>query len=92
MDEPVGAREAAIKRLEDRRGLKTHLAIYLIVNAGLVVIWAASGGGYFWPIWSIGGWGIGLLFHAWSTFGERPISEEDIEREMGRGPGEGPVG
>lgn len=92
MDEPVGAREAAIKRLEDRRELKTHLAIYLIVNVGLVVIWAASGGGYFWPIWSIGGWGIGLLFHAWSTFGERPITEEDIEREMGHGPGEGPVG
>jgi len=30
----------------------------------LVGIWAASGGGYFWPIWPILGWGIGLGCHA----------------------------
>jgi class 3 adenylate cyclase len=29
----------------------------------LIGIWAASGGGYFWPIWPILGWGIGLGCH-----------------------------
>ena len=30
----------------------------------LIGIWAASGGGYFWPVWSLLGWGIGLGCHA----------------------------
>ncbi len=27
----------------------------------LIVIWAATGAGYFWPIWPLLGWGIGLI-------------------------------
>ena len=30
----------------------------------LVVIWALTGAGYFWPIWPMLGWGIGVLSHA----------------------------
>ena len=30
---------------------------YLAVSAMLVVIWALTGAGYFWPIWPILGWG-----------------------------------
>ena len=44
--------------------VRIHATIYLVVNVLLVGIWAASGGGYFWPIWSILGWGIGLGCHA----------------------------
>ena len=34
--------------------------------------------------WITAGWGIGLAFSAWHTFGERPISQADIDAEMGR--------
>jgi class 3 adenylate cyclase len=44
--------------------LKIHLVVYVLVNVLLVGIWAASGGGYFWPVWPILGWGIGLGAHA----------------------------
>src|SRR3954447_252378 len=44
--------------------VRIHLTVYLIVNALLIGIWAATGGGYFWPIWPILGWGIGLGCHA----------------------------
>ena len=27
----------------------------------LIVIWAATGAGYFWPIWPLLGWGVGLM-------------------------------
>ena len=27
----------------------------------LIVIWATTGAGYFWPIWPILGWGVGLI-------------------------------
>jgi class 3 adenylate cyclase len=40
-----------------------HFWIYALVNLMLIGIWAASGGGYFWPIWSILGWGIGVASH-----------------------------
>src|SRR3954453_15365042 len=55
--------------------VRIHLTIYLIVNALLIGIWAATGGGYFWPIWPILGWGIGLGCHAaplLATRGARP--------------------
>ncbi|MEA2468152.1 MAG: eukaryotic-like serine/threonine-protein kinase [Thermoleophilaceae bacterium] len=42
---------------------RIHLTVYIVVNLMLVGIWAASGGGYFWPVWSILGWGIGVGCH-----------------------------
>lgn len=78
-------RAAAIKRVKARRDFRGHVAAYVLVNLLLVGIWALSGGGYFWPVWSILGWGIGLAFHGWGVFFERPISEEEIRREMERG-------
>ncbi len=78
-------REAALKRLKDKRDFKNHAATYLIVNALLVVIWAVSGQGYFWPIWPILGWGIGLALNAWTAYFQRSISEDDIRREMEKG-------
>jgi hypothetical protein len=35
---------------------------YLAVNLMLVLIWAGTGMGYFWPIWPILGWGLPLYF------------------------------
>lgn len=48
------------------RRFYTDALIYAVVNVGLILIWALSGGGYFWPIWVIIGWGIGLGIHAFS--------------------------
>jgi len=48
------------------RRFYTDAMIYGVVNLGLILIWAISGGGYFWPIWVIIGWGIGLGIHAFS--------------------------
>ncbi|MDQ1438049.1 MAG: hypothetical protein QOK43_1678 [Acidimicrobiaceae bacterium] len=43
---------------------KTHLHTYIWVNLMLVLIWAmTSPGGYFWPMWPMMGWGIGLVAH-----------------------------
>ncbi|MDH3678754.1 MAG: 2TM domain-containing protein [Acidimicrobiia bacterium] len=77
-------RQAAIRRIGAKRELRLHLAVYLVVNTMLIVIWAATGAGYFWPIWPIGGWAIGLAFHALTVYFQRPVTEDDIEAEMRR--------
>jgi eukaryotic-like serine/threonine-protein kinase len=46
-----------------RQSFKIHLTCYLLVNVFLIGIWAAAGGGYFWPVWSLLGWGIGVAAH-----------------------------
>lgn len=80
-------RQAAIARLEAKREFWTHVFVYAAVNGLLILIWAVSSGdGHFWPMWSLGGWGIGLAVHAWETF-RRPIGEAAIRREMDRGSG-----
>ena len=78
-------REAAVKRLNAKRDFWSHIIVYLVVNAMLVGIWAVTGRGYFWPVWPLLGWGVGLILHAWETFFHRPITEEEIRKEMDRG-------
>lgn len=39
---------------------RAHLRSYVLVMALLLGIWAFTGMGYFWPIWPMMGWGIGL--------------------------------
>jgi class 3 adenylate cyclase len=46
------------------QSFKIHAAVYVPINVLLSGIWAAAGGGYFWPVWSILGWGVGLACHA----------------------------
>lgn len=84
MDDTAQLRDVAIKRITAKREFWGHVLTYVLVNLLLVAIWALSGRGYFWPGWSMAGWGIGLAFHAWSVYFERPISEEAIRREMAR--------
>jgi hypothetical protein len=76
-------RERAVTSLRKKRDFASHLLLYLVVNAFLVAIWAMTGAGYFWPIWSIVGWGIGVFFHGWDVYA-RPPSEERIRKEMRR--------
>ena len=77
-------RERALERLKKKRDFKTHVFIYVAVNAVLVAIWAATGAGFFWPIFVILGWGIGVAANAWDVYGRKPISEEEIRREADR--------
>lgn len=51
-----------------RRGLRVHLFWYIIANVAQVVVWAVfTPHHFFWPLWSILGWGIGLLSHFWAV-------------------------
>ena len=76
-------RGQALVQLRKKREFGGHLLAYLLVNLLLVVVWAMTGASFFWPIFPMLGWGIGVAFHAWDTFGGPP-SEDRIRREMER--------
>ncbi len=77
-------REKAISQLKKKRDFRSHIFIYVLVNAMLVVIWAVTGAGFFWPIFPILGWGVGVGANAWDVYARKPLSEDDIQRETQR--------
>lgn len=57
----------------------------MLVNTFLVVIWAVtSDDGFFWPVFPIVGWGIGVVMNAWDVYRRDEFDEDLIRREMGR--------
>jgi hypothetical protein len=76
--------EVARKRVEARNGFVIHVALYALINAGLVVIWLATGRGYPWFIWPLFGWGIGILAHllGWRLGPGSAQERQAIEREI----------
>lgn len=78
-------RRRAEKRLKGKRDLGAHLLAYVLVNGFLVVIWWMTSGddGFFWPIFPILGWGIGVAFNVWDVYSPEP-SEDKIRAEMDR--------
>jgi cytochrome b561 len=78
-------RDRAIKRLKKRRDFSAHLLVYVLVNAFIVSIWALTNSdGFFWPIFPLAGWGIGVVMNAWDVFHNDEFDEEQIRREMDR--------
>ena len=78
-------RAAAIQRLKKKQDFRAHLLVYVLVNAFLWAIWVLTDpGGHPWPVYPMAGWGIGVVANAWDVYARRPISEEDVERELRR--------
>ena len=78
------ARDQAIKHLKKQRDFRGHLVAYLLVNTFLVVIWATTSHGFFWPAFVIAPWGIGVVMNAWDVYGRKGISEDAIQQEVAR--------
>lgn len=61
-------RRAAARHAAARRGVRIHLVAYLAVSVLMIGIWlmtaVIAGEWYFWPVWPILGWGIGVVSHA----------------------------
>jgi hypothetical protein len=81
-------------QLPDRPGRKlqakarahsAHVRAYVLVSLGLVAIWALTGTGYFWPLWPIMGWGIGVASHTagWRTACARAKQRPALEHVVG---------
>jgi 2TM domain len=78
-------RAKAVRQLKKQRDFRSHVLVYVLVNTLLVVIWIMTDPhGFFWPVFPIAGWGIGVIMNAWDVYGRQEITEDDIQREMHR--------
>ena len=75
--------EEAKKRVEEKKGFRTHAIVYAVINAFLALIWWLTGAGFPWFVFALGGWGIGLLFHGLGVYvlSGRQEDRRAIERE-----------
>ena len=85
--EPKNVREEALAQVKRKREFKAAIAAYVVVNAALWLIWALSdergdANGIPWPLWVTAFWGLGMVISAWNIYGQRPISESEIQEEM----------
>ena len=77
-------RTKARERLEAKREFSEHVVTYVVVNALILVIWAfVAGRGFFWPMFPLLGWGLGLVMHGWKVYRGEP-TEAEIDREVAR--------
>ncbi len=60
--------ERAIVYVRDIKGFYTHLAIYAVVIALLIVLNFIRSPEKIWVIWPAVGWGIGVAFHGLNVF------------------------
>jgi len=76
-------RQRAVRRLKKRHDFYGHVIVYTLMNTFVVLIWAFTDGqGFFWPIFPMVGWGIGVVMNAWDVFGPDGYDERKIQREM----------
>jgi hypothetical protein len=82
-------RQLAVARLRKKREFWQHLAVYVVVNAAATLIWVfTTPDGFYWPMFLLLAWGIGLVLHGLnaftSVFTPAPPSEAQIQREIHR--------
>ncbi|WP_240905197.1 2TM domain-containing protein [Flagellimonas oceani] len=74
----------AKKRVDELKGFYIHLAIYIVINAFILVnIYLRNDNFWSWEHFiTLIAWGVGLLFHASKTFGFNPFLSKDWEERQ----------
>jgi len=62
------AYRAAKRHVERKIGFAIHLSVFVLVNAGLILVNFLFAPNRVWAVWPLLGWGIGLLFHGLATY------------------------
>ncbi len=84
-------REIAKKRVKKKKDFYQHLTSYMVMGVFFFVLNAVTSFGNWWFYWPMLGWGIGLIFHYFETFGvpgvgnfDKDWEERAIQDEMER--------
>jgi len=77
-----------IEQVKELKGFYSHLMTYVFVVSGLTILnWFTTD--YWWVLWVILGWGIGIVSHAMEVFELMPFlgadwEKKEVEKRLGR--------
>jgi len=78
-------RRKAEKRAEEKVSFYIHIAIYIMVNLMLIIIWYVTARGdlsiFPWFIFPLIGWGVGLVAHGVGVFMAGGYQDKLAEKE-----------
>jgi hypothetical protein len=78
-------RDRAVQRLKKKRDFHAHLLVFLLVNLSIVIVWALTDShGFFWPLFPIVFWGIGVVMNGYDVYRREDFTETSIRREMAK--------
>jgi hypothetical protein len=83
--ENTAAYRTAVRHVKRKTGFYSHLAVYLAVNGGLMLLHLLATPARTWAIGPLFGWGIALLLHGLSVFLNKPGAawkQRMIENEL----------
>jgi hypothetical protein len=86
MENSISYNEAK-RHVERKIGFFIHLAVYIVVNSGLMLFNLLQRSDVLWAIFPLLGWGTGLLFHGVAVFLSAPgrkWKQRMIEKELKR--------
>lgn len=74
--------QRAAKRVKELKEFYGNLTSFCLVIPFLAALNLLTAPGYWWFLWPMLGWGIGITFHAVNTFGIGKNWEENKIREL----------
>ncbi len=77
-------RAKAKRRVGLKLGFMWHFAVFAMVMLALVAINLNYTPNTLWVVWPLGGWGAGVILHAFAVFSTPRLTEEMIEAEIER--------
>ena len=72
----------AKKKVENLKAFYTHVMVYFLVNIFIFVINLLTYDGYWWFIFPLCGWGIGLVAHGISVFTDSKFGSSWEKRKI----------
>jgi 2TM domain len=78
----------AALQIQRWRDFGSQVFAYVIGNIVFIVVWAAQGRGFFWPIYPLLVWGLGLSVQHFSVVIRGQITDEDVRRKLNRNGGD----
>jgi uncharacterized membrane protein len=76
----LALKEREARRIARRQWFWLHLAVFVVIEVFLVVIWALGSTSYPWFIFPLFGWGVFVAAHAVYAFVVRDPEEIMVER------------
>ena len=76
-----GKYDRAKQKVESLKAFYNHVISFVVVNIGLVVVNLLTSPEKLWFYWVTIFWGLGLLVHAFSTFGRGAFMSREWEEQ-----------